>query len=145
MATAQRVDRAVSVFHRVSRMLASIESVAGEPSLGKIDLLALQCLAGSRELAMSQLAEGVGVGLSTATKIVDRLTEKLLVERRRNGGDRRVVRVALTPQGEKTVATHEQQMRHAVARMLDALTSDEQEQFIRSWERIVDAAGERQG
>lgn len=143
MVTQGSIARAVGVFHRVSRMLASMESLADDPSLGKIELLALQSLAGNRELTMSQLAGSVGVGLSTATKIVDRLTEKQLVERKRNGGDRRVVRVALTPRGEKTVATHEKQMNEAVARMLEALPKDEQERFIRSWEKIADAADER--
>lgn len=139
MVTQETVDRALAVFDRVTRMLASVESLAEDPSLGKVELLALRCLASEPKLPMSRLARSLGVALSTSTKVVDRLTEKGLVERKRNHGDRRVVRVVLTAQGVKTASAHQKQMRYAVTKMLAALSRNKQQSFIRTWEEIVDA------
>lgn len=121
-------------------MLASMESMADDPSVGKVEIVALQALAAESRPTMTRLAEATGIRLSTATKIVDRLTEKKLVDRERNGGDRRVVRVMLTPLGAAAVATYQRQMRKTVAEMLAVLTPDEQDAFIRIWEKIADAA-----
>lgn len=133
------IDRALEVFDRVTRMLAPAESLADDPSLGKVELFALRCLFVEREPTMSRLARTLGVALSTSTKIVDRLTEKGLVERKRNDGDRRVVRVVLTPRGEYAASTYRKQMKDAVTKMLAALSRDKQQSFIQTWEEIVNA------
>jgi DNA-binding MarR family transcriptional regulator len=48
---------------------------------------------------MSELASRLGVGVSAATGLVDRLVERGVLERDSDPGDRRVVRVRMSPAG----------------------------------------------
>ncbi|GAA0801996.1 MarR family winged helix-turn-helix transcriptional regulator [Spirilliplanes yamanashiensis] len=51
-----------------------------------------------------ELAERTGVGLATMTGMIDRLAAQGLVARHEDLHDRRVRRIALTPEGHRTVA-----------------------------------------
>jgi DNA-binding MarR family transcriptional regulator len=48
---------------------------------------------------MSELASRLGVGVSAATGLVDRLVERGVLERDSDPADRRVVRVRMSPAG----------------------------------------------
>ena len=51
--------------------------------------------------ALGELAEQLGITAATLSGLVDRLVKHGVVERRPDAGDRRVVRVSLTPEGER--------------------------------------------
>lgn len=53
------------------------------------------------EVTMSQVADGLGVSLSNATGLIDRIEERGFVERIRVAEDRRIVLVRLTPAGTR--------------------------------------------
>ncbi len=53
------------------------------------------------EVGMGALGDALGVAPSTATRMVDQLVSKRLVERRSAPEDRRAVRIALTPKGQE--------------------------------------------
>ena len=53
-------------------------------------------------LTMGEIAQRVGVSEKTITGVVDRLERDGYVQRERDAGDRRVVRVRLTPAGART-------------------------------------------
>lgn len=63
-------------------------------------LVTLFAIYDSKSCRMSELADTTRQSAGTLTGIVDRLIIDGLVERTRNGSDRRVVEVALTPMGE---------------------------------------------
>jgi DNA-binding MarR family transcriptional regulator len=48
---------------------------------------------------MSELASKLGIGVSAATGLVDRLVERGVLERESDPADRRVVRVRMSPEG----------------------------------------------
>jgi len=48
---------------------------------------------------MSELASKLGIGVSAATGLVDRLVERGVLERESDSADRRVVRVRMSPAG----------------------------------------------
>lgn len=52
---------------------------------------------------MNQLSQALGFSTAGTTKVVDRLAEAGLVERRPSHGDRRVTYTALTPAGRESV------------------------------------------
>jgi DNA-binding MarR family transcriptional regulator len=52
---------------------------------------------------MSSIASSIGITLSTATGIVDKMVKKGLVMRSNNLEDRRLVICALSPQGQETI------------------------------------------
>lgn len=70
---------------------------------------ALATIAGRGELAIGEVAEAERLPSSAATRLVDRLEEEGLVERRRNRRDRRGVNVAATAAGVAVVAEHRRQ------------------------------------
>jgi DNA-binding MarR family transcriptional regulator len=76
-------------------------------------------------LPMRALAEAMDVSQASATGIVDRMEQRGLVERHRDEGDRRVVRVAMTEGGRTLIAGMVAQRRDHLARMLETFTDEE--------------------
>lgn len=56
------------------------------------------------QMTMGELAEMLSVTHGVATRMVDRLLKKKMVERNRDENDRRVVRISLTKQGTDVAA-----------------------------------------
>jgi len=95
-------------------------------------------------LTMTLLAEAIDVSLSSATGLVSRMEERGLVERLHDSADRRVVRVRLTDAGRAVTEEHELLHQRQMARLLDAMTPDEQRTCLAAV-RIVRATIERVG
>lgn len=66
-------------------------------------LLALKGLPGGRKATIGELAERLQVQHHSAVELIDRLVERGLVVRARDGTDQRKVIITLTPQGEKVL------------------------------------------
>lgn len=137
------IERFVGAFDRISMVFASMESFAGDISLSKPEILAMESVFKQEALIMSRLANNLNIAFSTATKIIDRLMEKKLVIRKRNDDDRRVVKVVLTKKGKEIVLVYQQQKKEMFKRMLDTLAVDEQEYLISIFDKIGDTLGER--
>jgi DNA-binding MarR family transcriptional regulator len=72
--------------------------------------------------SMGRLASSLGVTLSTATGIIDRLVEHGVVQREENPHDRRIVVCRLTTQGMETMERLHQAGRSRLASLLDGLS-----------------------
>lgn len=79
---------------------------------------------------MSELADAMDIPLSTATSVVNRLVEKKQVTRQRSEEDRRIVRVHLTPAGQRLSQRMLEVHLEASKLLLEKLTRDEQESLI---------------
>ena len=75
--------------------------VERECGLSGAQLWALAEIAGAPGLKVSDLARQLGIHLSTASNMLRRLEELLMVKRLRIGKDQRVVQLRLTARGEK--------------------------------------------
>ena len=80
-------------------------------------------------LAMSRLAEILGVTGATASGIVDRIERHGLVTRRHRGDDRRVVECVMTHAGERLVQQMAGARLDAMRQTLAVLTPDELARF----------------
>jgi DNA-binding MarR family transcriptional regulator len=76
-------------------------------------------------MPMSRLAELVGVSLSNATGIIDRMEEHGLVERARVANDRRLVLVQPTPAGLRALSETETHRRERLRSVLSHLSPTE--------------------
>jgi DNA-binding MarR family transcriptional regulator len=76
-------------------------------------------------------AEQLEVEPITLCRMVDRLEESGMVERRRDPTDRRAWQLHLTPKSQKIVAKLQRSVDSLVDDMLDGLTSDERSEFAR--------------
>lgn len=131
------ITRALQAFNGLRKLLISLEGRAADMNLSKPELIALDLIFQKREMIMSELSDGLSIGVSTATGIVDRLFEKGLVSRERNHGDRRIVRVKLTKKGEQKAKGYQEQMKKAFEKMLASLTQKEQQMLILIMEKIA--------
>ena len=95
-------------------------------------------------LTMTRLAEAIEVSLSSATGLVSRMEDRGLVERLHDDADRRVVRVRLTDAGRAVTGEHELVHQQQMARLLEAMTPDEQRTCLAAV-RIVRSTIERLG
>lgn len=105
--------------------------------MGLADALEVVTLMGPSR--MRDLAEALRVDPSTATRTVDRLEDRGLVERVPDADDARVVVVAATPDGERLRAQVRDQARVALGSILSEFTADEAETLAALMTRLVAA------
>jgi len=131
----RELDSCFDGFQRV--MMRNMAPPATEVELSPQDGRALVALSGRGPIAMTDFSEVLGVPLSTATRMVERLIEKGLAIRSRIEGDRRVVRVELSDEG-KSLNEKFAEHRRAMGRvMLSPLTHGEREIFIELMTKIT--------
>lgn len=124
---AAAVDRFVQLRPVVlARMTASVppELRAGFESITRRQLQALDVLPATG-LTMRELASALGVSGATATVLGDRLVAQGLAVRDTDAADRRVVRLAPSPQGSALIGRYREAQRRAVAALLDSLTDEQ--------------------
>ena len=103
----------------------------------------LRLLSRTGPLSIGELANQLGITASSATAACKRLEKALLLTRERQVDDERIVRVALTEQGNAQILIWHERKRQALAEMLSVLDPHEQEQFQQMLERVLEAAGAR--
>lgn len=102
---------------------------------------ALHMIAHRRRCAMGDLAERLGVAMSTATQLADRLEQRGWIQRVDDPEDRRVVRLALTPEGQGIVEQRRQQRRAQLQGALAGMPAEKREALIEGLRALVEAGG----
>jgi DNA-binding MarR family transcriptional regulator len=90
-------------------------------------------------LTMSELSTELHVPLSTATRIVDELVKRDMVERVPDARDRRVVRVKMSKNGRKLYETGTAYTKQRIARLLKDFSAEEQTQLMILMNKLLDA------
>ncbi|RLC97111.1 MAG: MarR family transcriptional regulator [Chloroflexi bacterium] len=93
---------------------------------------------------MSALASSLGLGLATATGVVDRLVDRGYVVREGLPSDRRVVMCRLSAKGEKLMTRLWQAGQDQIRRMLEIMTCSQLEQVAKGTEAFIEAARQLQ-
>jgi DNA-binding MarR family transcriptional regulator len=99
-------------------------------SFSKSDVALLAFLESNGPATMSEVSSAVGLALSSATGLVDRLVERRLVERSRPESDRRTVRVVLTTRGKRALAAYMTDRVRLSRGMLERLAPRERDALI---------------
>ncbi len=87
-------------------------------------------------ISMNELSQTMGLANSTMTRMVDHLVAKGLVNRRQGDEDRRVVRVALTPQGRELQRSLETARRELLQEVLADIQEGERSSILNSLEKL---------
>jgi DNA-binding MarR family transcriptional regulator len=99
-----------------------------ECDLSMAQLHVLATLHERGEMTVGALADALSIAAPSASTLADRLVERGLVARERSEGDRRTVRLSLSPTGERlTEQMHglgAEQFRRVLARLSDADLGD---------------------
>jgi DNA-binding MarR family transcriptional regulator len=94
-------------------------------------------------LSISELANELGIAISSATISCKRLEKAGLLTRERQSDDERVVRVTLTTTGLAQIDAWRQRKREALTRMLNVLDPQEQQALQSMIERVLESADTR--
>jgi DNA-binding MarR family transcriptional regulator len=94
-----------------------------------------------RTPTMGELADALGVALSTATQIVERIEKRGLVRREHSDpDDRRVVRLALTEAGRSLMGERRRLRRERLAEVMTHLLPPQREALVTALEPLAEAA-----
>lgn len=104
---------------------------------GDVDTLDQIAFGGSAR--MHEIANGLQVDASTATRAVDRLSARGLVDRGRDPEDGRFTRVALTDEGRQINAALREQRLVFVSSVLDRFDDDDRAQLIALLPKLAEA------
>ncbi len=91
---------------------------------------------------LASLAGSLGVRPSTTGRMVDRLVNTGLIDRRRHPDSRREVVVELTPQGSDIVTTVTARRRQEIARVVTDIPSEDRRGLVRALTAFTAAGGE---
>lgn len=107
-------------------------------SLSRFDVLAHLDLAGEEGLSTSQLAGRLLASKGNITRLLDRMEQDGLIERRQPLSDRRVSRICLAPPGAKLFSSMAPAHEGWCQDILGGLTDSERDNLIRLLRRIKD-------
>jgi DNA-binding MarR family transcriptional regulator len=133
---------AVLTASRVLVAVAARSLAAHEDEISLQQYRALVVLASRGPQRPVDLAQALSVEPSTATRLCDRLVRKRLISRRRQGGDRREVRLDLTTAGRRLVDRVTASRRAEIEDILAAVPTDRRHGLVEAFVAFGDAAGE---
>lgn len=129
----------------VTSMRRRIEQAMAAHELTAAQWLPLWKLARGGACSAQQLAREVDIDAGAATRLVDRLVAKGLVERVRSAGDRRVVMLQLTPAGRSVAAQVPQVLAEVNNTYLRGFSRDEWQQLKALLRRMLEQGAARAG
>lgn len=121
---------------RLEQLLAGSFRDGHGSSLPRFDVLANLDLADAHTLSTSQLARLLIASQGNITRLLDRMEQDGLVERRPNAEDRRVSDITLTAAGAAKFREMASDHEHWMAQVFDVLSDTEAAQLIRLLRRI---------
>lgn len=107
-----------------------------ESGLTGPQLLLLQSISEHGDITMLKLAQATHMSQATATTIIDRLEQKLLVRRERSQTDKRKVYAVLTDEGKDKLKTAPRPLQESFIQRFQALAEWEQNLLLSSVQRI---------
>ena len=122
-------------------MRVSLHAADEIGTVSVVQLRALTVLSEAGECNLAGLAQGVGVTVSTTSRLVDRLVAAELVERRRSPRTAREVVITLTPRGRATLERYDRLRMDDLRRSLDVLDGAETDTALKLL-RAITAAGD---
>ena len=142
MATRRSRDPADEVLLTALRwaMAISVQAADELGDLSPVQLRALTVLQESPGTNLNDLAAAMGVTVSTASRLVDRLVAAGLVDRKPSPQTRREISLALTPGGRGRLQRYDQ-LRLAGARSsLEAVPPEERESVVTGLQQLMGGA-----
>src|SRR5215210_9116959 len=101
-----------------------------DPAVSPTQLRALTLLSSAPGSNLGRLAEAMGVALSTASRLVERLVSSGLVDRRASELNRREVSLQLTEHGAATLSHYDAIRLEGMRRVLDRLPERDREAVL---------------
>lgn len=110
-----------------------------ELTKGKITVpqfVILELLHRRGECIMTELAHYLSVTTSAVTGLIDRLIKLDLVNRKRDQGDRRIVKITLTKKGREAIEKILRQRQKMMADIFGSLSEKDREKYLEILEKV---------
>ncbi|MDR6410450.1 MarR family winged helix-turn-helix transcriptional regulator [Paraburkholderia terricola] len=139
-----------SVGYLITRVRSTMSNLVTQRSMAELGITSQQgsilfMVASGKCLLAAELAREYGIDASAVTRLVDRLEKRGLLTRVRSNEDRRVVRLALTPEGQAIAARMPAIFTGVLNSLLGGFTPEEVG-FLKSMlRRVLVNAGEQTG
>jgi DNA-binding MarR family transcriptional regulator len=128
--------------HLINRFqVLKINTTPPEYEFNFRELRVIQFLGFNGPCIMREIADNLGMVVSTATGIVDRLVDKDLVLRERPEEDRRIVKVELTDKGREVYQWDFDEHTKMVRELLESLDEQDQKLFVTLMKKIAAGSG----
>lgn len=101
-------------------------------------MVVLEALGRAPRASMKEIARLLGVQMSSATVLVDRLVREKMLDRLRDENDRRVVWVRLTNKGRGVVRDTLDEKSRSMERIFGCLTGAERGQYLTILRKVCD-------
>jgi DNA-binding MarR family transcriptional regulator len=134
------VDATMLAIHQIARSVYALSS--NHPGLADrtpAQIRALGFISSEHSQTVGELAEAMGVTISTASGLIDKLVNEQLVERSTNPDDRRQVLIRLAPAAAEIRIELRAIRRRQVLTAVDALDPSRRDCFLDSIQAIADA------
>jgi len=133
-----RADRALRAYLRAVIFAEPVQlALLSKYGIKLFELRALRLIRDLEPVAISQLADELGIARSTATGLIDRLEERGLVRRRSHERDRRSTTVQLTELGRQALEDRALLRESLPGKAILALAPQEQEQLAEVLEKLL--------
>lgn len=103
----------------------------------KNEILALIFLYRNKNANMTEISDYINAPLNTATGVISRLEKKLMVERKRDANDRRVVNIVLTDKAEEFIEQEKKVMEYYFEEIYKSLTDEEKVTAINIFKKVI--------
>ncbi|APA85126.1 MarR family winged helix-turn-helix transcriptional regulator [Paraburkholderia sprentiae WSM5005] len=139
-----------SVGYLISRVKSTLSNLITQRSMAELGITSQQgsilfMVASGKCLLAAELAREYGIDASAVTRLIDRLEKRGLLTRVRSNEDRRVVRLALTPEGHAIAARMPGIFNGVLDNLLNGFTPEEVG-FLKSMlRRVLVNSGEQTG
>ncbi|MBB5445864.1 MULTISPECIES: MarR family winged helix-turn-helix transcriptional regulator [Paraburkholderia] len=139
-----------SVGYLISRVKSTLLNLVTQRSMAELGITSQQgsilfMVASGKCLLAAELAREYGIDASAVTRLIDRLEKRGLLTRVRSNEDRRVVRLALTPEGHAIAARMPAIFNGVLDNLLNGFTPEEVG-FLKSMlRRVLVNSGEHTG
>jgi len=138
----ERIERIAGLYPLLMGRMGRLRSLVHEGmDLTYNQYKTLLTVADRGECSLGDLARELGVAMSSASQMVDRLVGEGLIERNLDESNRRQVVIRLTENGEALIARLRQGIIDGYRRVLAKMSEEEQEELVISFETIARLLG----
>lgn len=139
----KRYEEATYRMHR--RVNALLRRCIGDEDITLDQYLVIRYLRMKGRSISSELADVFGVGKSSITAIMTRLSDKRLIERIPDVKDRRVIYLSLTEAGRKLAEMIDDRIRERLSTVMNQISREEALQFVGTYEKVAEVLADMEG
>ncbi|CAG5085844.1 Transcriptional regulator, MarR family [Thermobacillus xylanilyticus] len=139
----KRYEEATYRMHRRVNIL--LRRCIGDEDITLDQYLVIRYLRMKGRSISSELADVFGVGKSSITAIMTRLSDKRLIERIPDVKDRRVIYLSLTEAGRKLAEMIDDRIRERLSTVMNQFSREEALQFVGTYEKVAEVLADMEG